>query len=348
MSQIDDLPVQIESEEQLEELLSRPSPAAVEFAATLSSPLVILGAGGKMGPSLVRMARRAGEMAGRDLQVIAVSRFSNERTRRQLESHGVVTISADLMKRDEVERLPDADSVISMVGLKFGTTRNPATTWALNTLAPAHIAQRYRAARIVAMSTGNVYPLVPVASGGAVESDPATPQGEYAGAAVARERIFQYHAIENGTPIALLRLNYAVELRWGVLVDIARWIHLGRPVDVSMGYLNCIWLADANDMILRSLSLATPEAAVLNLTGPDTLSVRDLALMLAERMGRPVEIAGSEAETALLSNSERICELLGSPATSLETLLAWTAAWVAAGKPSLDQPTHFEVRDGRY
>jgi len=341
-------PQVIETEAQLDELLTQPSAELVEFIRQVHSPLLVLGAGGKMGPTLAVRARRAAIQAGHDLRVLAVSRFTNRPAREWLESRGVGTIACDLFEREAVARLPDAGDVIYLVGLKFGTTQNPALTWAANTIIPTLVAQRFSRARIVALSTGNVYPLVPVASGGATETHALTPLGEYSNAAVARERLFEFHAERHGTPMVLIRLNYAVELRYGVLRDLAQKVWTGAPVDVSQGYFNCIWQGDANDAIVRALGLAANPPFPLNLTGPDVLSVRAVCVRLAELMGRSPQFIGTESSTALLNNAARACALLGPPPTSLEDILRWTAPWVERGGPSLNKPTHFEVRDGQY
>jgi hypothetical protein len=342
-------PAAIHSEEELDALLTRPRPVLVEFMRSLSSPLVILGAGGKMGPTLAVLAKRAAEPAQHPLDVIAASRFSDERAQEWLEGRGVRTLQVDLFDRAALARLPDAENVISLVGLKFGTSQNAARTWAVNTLVSANVAERYARSRIVALSTGNVYPLVRVSAGGAIESDPLTPLGEYANAAVARERIFEFCAQQQQqqTLLALVRLNYAVELRYGVLVDVACRVWAGEPVEVTMGYFNCIWQGDANEMILRTLALARTPPLPINLTGP-ILSVREVALRLGDLMGKRVQITGEEAETALVSNTERMREMLGPPATPVEDVLRWTAQWVMRGGRLLDKPTHFEVRDGKY
>jgi nucleoside-diphosphate-sugar epimerase len=342
------LPARIRNEDELDEVMSRPSPELVEAVASLQSPLVVLGAGGKMGPSLCAMARRAADEAGHPLEVIAVSRFSSEPARRWLEDRGVRIHPADLTDRAAVEALPDSANVLYYVGLKFGTRDNPAQTWAVNTLVPAFVSERYPAARIVALSTGNVYPLIPVAQRGSREGDPLTPLGEYANAAVARERIFEYFSARQETPMALIRLNYAVDLKYGVLVDIARKIKAGTPVDLTMGYFNCIWQRDANDMILRAFDLARVPARAFNLTGTEILSVRAVADKLADAMEMPVQFTGEEAETALLSDASRLVDALGAPPTPLATLIEWTADWVRRGGDLLEKPTGFEVRDGRY
>ncbi len=342
------LPERIESEAELNEVLTRPGPALVDFVRTLSGRLIILGAGGKMGPTLAVLAHRAAQAAGHPLEVVAVSRFSNPQSRRLLEQYGVQLHAADLLEPADLARLPDADHVIYLVGMKFGTAQNPARTWAINCLAPAAAAQRYPKCRMVALSTGNVYPLVPVDSAGSLESDPLRPVGEYANSCLARERLFEYFSQQNGTPLALIRLNYALDLRYGVLYDIASKVWHGQPVDVTMGYANCIWQGDANDMIIRALSWTQSPARAINLTGLEVLSVRSLALRFAELLQKPVEITGSEAPTALLSNAQWAGQHLQPPATPLDTVMRWTAHWVRQGGASLNKPTHFETRDGGF
>lgn len=338
----------IGSEQELDDVLTRPRPQLVEFIRTVESPLVILGAAGKMGPSLAILARRAAEAAGHPLRIVAASRFSDANIKRALEGQGIETCEVDLLERNSLQKLPDARHVIYLVGLKFGTAQNPSLTWAVNTLAPAHAVERYPNASIVALSTGNVYPLVPVKSGGATEDHPLTPLGEYANAAVARERVFEYCARKHHTPLALVRLNYAVELRYGVLVDIARHVHAGKPINLANGYFNCIWQGDANEMILRSLALTSSPPTAWNLTAPQILGVREVAEQFARTFSRPAQFVGQETETALLNNPARLCARLGPPATPLPTMTDWIAHWVAAGGRSLGKPTHFEVRDGSY
>lgn len=342
------LPTAIHDEGELEDWLTRPRPALVDFIRSVSSPLLILGAGGKMGPTLAVLARRAAARANHPLEIIAVSRFSDASSRRWLEDRGIATMSADLLVRDSVRTLPDAADVIYLVGLKFGTRENPALTWAANTLAPAHVAERYARSRLVALSTGNVYPLVTVSSGGAREEHTLTPLGEYANAAVARERLFEHFARTGGPRLALLRLSYAVELRYGVLADIAQRVFAGELIDVTSGCFNCLWQGDANEMILRALALTASPPAVFNLSGPSAVSVRQVATRFAELLGRPARLVGVEADTALLSNTERLRQALGPAPTALADMIRWTAHWVRQGGRSLHKPTRFEVRDGTY
>jgi dTDP-4-dehydrorhamnose reductase len=345
---IHDSPEIISTEEELDEVLTSPSPRLLRDIRSISSPLLILGAGGKMGPTLAVLASRASRAAGHLLQVIAVSRFTDRNARKWLEDRGILTISADLLDSSAFASLPDASNVVYLAGRKFGTQENPSLSWALNTLAPASVAERYSKARIVALSTGNVYPLVPASSDGASEDHPLTPLGEYSNAAVARERLFEYFSHAQTTPMALLRLNYAIDLRYGVLVDIARKIWEGQPVDVTNGWLNCIWQGDANEMVLRSFQLASAPASPWNLTGPGKLQVRDLALRLARLLERHATFTGQESDSALLSNPARICAKLGLPSTPLEAMLRWTAHWIKSGGRLLNKPTRFEIRDGKY
>jgi nucleoside-diphosphate-sugar epimerase len=360
------LPKVIETEAQLDEVLTRPGALLVKFIKSVPSPLLILGAGGKMGPTLAVLARRAA--ARHPLDVIAVSRFRDPAARAWLEARGVKTVSCDLLEAEAVRRLPDAEAIVYLVGLKFGTAQDPPTTWAMNTVVPLRALERYPHARIVALSTGNVYPMTQVGGGGgeggvprakppkggtpsgigSLETAPLTPLGEYANAAVGRERIFEFCARRQQTPVALLRLFYAVELRYGVLVDLAQRVHLGQPIELANGYFNCIWQGDANELILRSLALAASPPSVWNLCRPETFSVRAVARRLGELLGRPARFVGTEAPTALLGNSARICAALGAPATPLETMLHWIVHWVKLGGRNLGKPTHFEVRDGRY
>ena len=338
----------ISTEPELEDVLTRPGPALIQFIKELSGPLLVLGAGGKMGPTLCVLARRAAEEAGHQLDVVAVSRFNDENARQWLETRGVQIASCDLLDANSLARLPDASNIIYLVGLKFGTSQNPSATWAMNTLVPARVCERYPASRIVALSTGNVYPLSEVGRGGSVESDSLTPLGEYANAAVARERIFEFHSNRNGTAMALLRLFYAVELRYGVLVDLARKVLSNEPIPLTNGSFNCIWQSDANEMILRSLSLTAAPPVSLNLCRPEVFSVRQLATQLGELLGRAPVFTGNESATALLGNPSRICAALGPQATPFDAMLRWTAHWVKQGGRDLGRPTHFEVRDGKY
>jgi len=338
----------IETEVALDEELTAPRPVLIDAIRELRSPLVILGAGGKMGPSLAVLARRAAEIAGHELEVIAVSRFSDPAKEKWLRNRGVKTVTADLLDRNSVRELPDAGEVLFLVGLKFGTEANPSLTWAINTVVPLQVLERYVGLRVVALSTGNVYPLSRIEQGGSREGDPLTPLGEYANAAVARERLFDYGSREAGRQVALIRLNYATDLRYGVPVDLAQKVWHGDPIDLGNGFFNCIWQGDANEMILRAFPLADSPARPWNLTSPGICRVREVSGRLGELLGRDPVFTGEEAGTALLSNSRALCAQLGDPPTSVETILERTAHWVQSGGLYLGRPTHFEVRDGRF
>jgi len=342
------LPDTIESEELLDEFLTRPRTELVQFIKSVSSPLVILGAGGKMGPTLAVPARRAAQAASYSLDIIAVSRFSNANASRWLEEREVRTSTCDLYDPAATHQLPETENVLFLVGQKFGTTQTPAATWAVNTIVPGRVAERYPEARIVALSTGNVYPLSPVARGGSAETDALTPLGEYANATVGRERVFEFFSQRNRTWITLLRLFYAIDLRYGVLRDLTDKIWAGKPVNLGNSHFNCIWQGDANEMVIRSLALTASPATAFNLTSKDIFSVRAVATRLGELLGKPPTFTGTECETALVGNTTKLRELLGNPPTPLDVMLRWTANWVKRGGRSLGKPTHFEVRDGRY
>jgi nucleoside-diphosphate-sugar epimerase len=338
----------IANEADLESVLTEPSDALIRFIPRVKSPLLVLGAGGKMGPTLAILAKRAAEAAGQNLDVIAVSRFSDRAAREALEEKGVKTIGADLLDRSAVENLPGAENLIYLVGMKFGTSTDPSSTWAMNTVVPARVAERFPGARIVALSTGNVYPLSAVNAGGSNECDALTPFGEYANSAVGRERVFEYFCKRNGTRVAMLRLFYAVELRYGVLVDIAQKVFADEAIDLVSGNFNCIWQGDANEMILRALDLAGSPMAVRNLCRPEIFSTRDAATRFGSLLDREPKFVGNESATALLGNARRICEELGEPPVRLEAMMQWIADWVKRGGRTLGKPTHFETRDGKY
>ncbi|MFI9593878.1 NAD-dependent epimerase/dehydratase family protein [Nonomuraea sp. NPDC052265] len=337
------------SVDDLEEHLTRPSESLVADLAAGSGDLVVLGAGGKMGPTLCRLARRGLDAAGRGAdRVLAVSRWSDRVAAAALAAHGVDVVPFDLLDGD-LGTLPDAADVVFMVGAKFGTSAAPYLAWVVNAALPARVADRYGQARVAALSTGNVYPLVPVASGGSVEGDPVGPVGEYAMSCLGRERIFGHAAATRGTAVTIVRLNYAVDLRYGVLADIGQRVLSGAPVDVTTGHVNVVWQGYANEVVLRSLAHATPGTPfTLNLTGPETASVRRVAAAFGERFGKPVSFEGSEAATALLNDATLCHRLFGYPHVPLGTLVDRQAAWLAAGLPTSGKPTKFAVRDGRF
>lgn len=334
--------------DELEDRLSEPTPGAIETLARLDSDLMLLGAGGKMGPSLARMARRSFDAAGVRRRVLAVSRFGDGRAEGLLRSHGVETIRCDLLNPDQLQQLPDVPNIVFMTGRKFGSTGQEALTWAMNAYLPGLVCQKFRSSRIVAFSTGNVYGLTPVAQGGAVEEDVPRPIGEYAMSALGRERIFEYFSRQCGIPLVLLRLNYATELRYGVMVDVARRVFAGEPIDLAMGHLNAIWQGDANAAALQAFALTSSPPRLLNIAGPELLSVRRLAEQFGRLFGRSPVFCGSESEAAFLNNAQASHRLFGYPRVSAAQLVEWIAAWVQAGGEDLGKPTHFEVRDGGY
>lgn len=332
------------TEHALENALSEPTPAVIDSLSRLSGDLVVLGAGGKMGPSLTRMAKRA---VGASRRVIAVSRFSAD-SDRALREQGIDTVRCDLLNESEVMNLPDAENVVYMPARKFGSSGDEAFTWAINCYLPTLVCKKYRRAKIVAFSTGNVYPLVPIRSGGCREENAPNPVGEYGMSALGRERIFDYFARTRGIPVSIIRLNYACDLRYGVLVDLAQKVFHEQPVDLTMGHFNTIWQGDANAQTLRAFDFTAVPPRVFNVTGPETLSVRDVCTRFGELLKKTPHFTGSEADTALLSNAQHSIQQLGPLTVPTEQLIAWVANWVQHGGRLLNKPTHFETRDGRF
>lgn len=332
----------------LEATLSEPTPAVVDAMSTVAGDIMVLGAGGKMGPSLCRLAHRSLRAAGNRHRVIAVARFRDGELRSALEADGIETLQCDLVDAAQLAALPDAPNIIYMVGQKFGTSGDEARTWGLNAWVPGAVAMRYAQSRIVAFSTGNVYPLTPTDSAGPAESDPTGPVGEYAMSALARERVLEFFSRRNGTPMAILRLNYAIEPRYGVLRDIADRVREGEPVDLDMGWVNVIWQRDANAIALRALGACSTPPLVLNVTGRPAVSVRWLAEQFARRWGVDAAFAGTEATTALLSDASRMETMFGTPDVGIEQMIASVAEWVEGGGHSLNKPTHFTSREGRF
>lgn len=338
--------VSITSEEQLDDVLSTPSPSDIALMDRLEGDILVLGVSGKMGPSLARLAKRAS--GGSERRVIGVARFSDPTVKDRLESWGIETHTADLLDRTAVDALPSAANVVFMAGQKFGTSGNQALTWAINAHTAALAAEKFRDSRIVAFSTGNVYPLSAVAGGGPDEESAPGPIGEYAQSALGRERLFEHFSTRNGTPISIVRLNYAIDLRYGVLRDIGDKVFRGQAVDLAMGHANVIWQRDANSIALRMLERCDSPPFVLNVTGAETLAVRSLAERFAGHFGVEAKLVGTENATALLSNAAKCVETFGEPETSVDEMIAMVADWVRRDGASLGKPTHFEEREGGF
>jgi nucleoside-diphosphate-sugar epimerase len=340
----EDWPARIADEAMLEEVMTRPDPALVADLAAVPGDILVLGAAGKMGPTLCRLAKRADPAR----RVIAVARWSETGLQARMAGWGIECQTADLMDRTALARLPNAPNVIFMAARKFGSTGSEELTWAMNVLLPAMVAERYAGSRIVFFSTGNVLPLVPVFSGGADESVAPAPVGEYAASCLGRERVFQHAAMTRGTLCFGMRLNYAIDLRYGVLHDVATKVLEGTPVPLRMGHANVIWQGHANAWALRGLRHASHDCPVVNVTGPETVSIRWLAQQFSQRLGRDADFLGEEAPDALLSNAARAFALFGYPRLPLLRLVDWVADWVAQGGRALGKPTKFEIRDGRF
>jgi nucleoside-diphosphate-sugar epimerase len=343
-----DYPSSIKDVDQLEDLLSEPTEGVVRTVGNLVGDIVILGAGGKIGPTLARMAKKASDKAGVARRVIGISRFSSSKLEETLNANGVETLRCDLLDRHSLAALPDAANLVFMAGMKFGSTGQEWLTWAMNSFLPGLVADRYHKSRIAVFSTGNVYGLSPVAGRGSREEDTLNPVGEYAMSCLGRERMFEHFSRRNGTKMSILRLNYASELRYGVLLDIAQRVYAGQPVSLSMGYLNTIWQAEASAMSLESLGCATSPPNAINITGPDILSVRSVAEEFGKSFGKAVRFEGAESSDALLSNARKSFGLFGSPRVSSQQMIDWIADWVKRGCPTLAKPTHFEDRTGHF
>lgn len=329
---------------QLEDAMSQPSQALIDTLARVPGDIMVLGVGGKMGPTLARMARRAAP----GKKVIGVARFSEAGLRQRLEAQGIECIEADLLSREAIAALPQVDNIVFMAGRKFGSTGSEWLTWAMNAHVPALVAERFRQSRIVAFSTACVYPFVGTDTNGATEDVPPTaPSGEYANSCVARERMFEHFSHEHRTPGRLIRLSYAIDMRYGVLHDVAQKVLHRETIDLSMGHANIIWQGEANDWTLRCLAHCDTPTTPLNLSGPK-VSIREVAKALGARLGIAPVLVGQEAPTAWLIDSSRAYELFGPPQVSLATMLDWTADWVQRGGASLGKPTHYEARDGKY
>lgn len=334
---------------ELEDALSRPTDGVMETLRRVKGDVVVLGAGGKMGPTLARMMRRACDAIGdSSRRVIAVSRFSSVSAMNSLQLAGVETVSCDLTNPQQVRNLPQIPNVIYLVGQKFGTQDAPELTWITNTVVPGLVAQHFARSRIVALSTGCVYPLVSCLGPGSSEIDPLGPPGEYANSCVGRERVFEYYSKCNQTPMTFVRLCYAIDLRYGVLLDLAQRIEQQQPVDLTMAATHVIWQGDANARIIQCLQYTQAPPVAVNVTGRDRLSIRDLALRLGELLGRDVQFRGDPGPTAWLWNAQRSYDWFGPPEVTIDEMLQATARWVMQSGPTLNRPTHFEVRDGNF
>jgi nucleoside-diphosphate-sugar epimerase len=339
---------EVKTDAELEEILSRPTEDDIRDLHRLEGDILVLGVGGKMGPSLAFRAIRASREAGVNRKVIAVARFSNKALVEQLRSAGIETIAADLLDSRAVRELPDAENIVYMAARKFGTAGEESLTWATNAYLPGLVADRYRGSRIAAWSTGNVYPLSPANSNGPTEESPLGPIGEYAQSALARERVFEYFSRVHGVPTSILRLNYAVELRYGVLIDLAQKIVAKRPIDLGMGMVNVIWQGYANSVCLRSLLHCSTPPFVLNLTSLESYSVRWLADQLGNEMGIEPVFTGNPGEMALLSDATRCHQMFGPSPVPTQQMITWVAKWVRSGGEVWNKPTHFEVKDGKF
>jgi nucleoside-diphosphate-sugar epimerase len=341
-------PDRIENETQLEDLLSLPGNGLVDMMKRLEGDIMILGIGGKMGITLGRQAVNAIKEAGVDKKVIGVSRFSDQAGREKLEQWGIETIACDLLDQSQIEKLPKVKNIIYMAGRKFGTGGSEDMTWAMNALVPGYVGSYFKDSRIVVFSTGCVYPLVGVGTGGCTEDVAPNPVGEYSQSCLGRERIFGYCSKSFGTKVLLFRLNYAIDLRYGVLHDIGQQVWNEEPVNNTVGHFNIIWQGDANCFALRSLEYCDSPAVPLNITGPETVAVEYIAEKFADIMGKKISYTGQSGEKCYLNNASKAMELFGYPRVALEQMIKWQAQWFMQGGSSLGKPTHFEVNDGKF
>lgn len=334
--------------ESLYQQLLKPSDALLSAITRLDGDIIILGVGGKMGPSLARLAKEAVDTVGIKKDVIGVARFSEPGLQEELEQHGIKTYATDLLDDSQLQKLPNVKNVLYLAGTKFGTTGKESFTWAMNSYLPGRVAEKFKDSRIVVFSTGNVYPLTPVDSGGPTESHVPAPIGEYAQSCLGRERIFQYFSTKNNTPTLIYRLNYANDVTYGVLLDIAKAVKEQRPIDLRMGYVNVIWQGEANDFAVRCLHHCTAPANILNITGAETAAVRDIAQEFGNLLHTTPKFINEEQSTALLSNASKSFRLFGPAKVSLQQMIEVIAAWVTTGGKTLDKPTHFQEREGKF
>ncbi|SMO62348.1 NAD-dependent epimerase/dehydratase family protein [Fodinibius sediminis] len=338
----------MKSVEELKDQLSSPSERLLKDIPKIDGDILILGVGGKMGPSMARLAVRAFKKSGSSQKVIGVSRFSDEGLREELEASGVKTIAADLLKEKELQSLPETRNVIYLVGKKFGTSGNEHLTWAMNSYLPGRVSEKFKNGRIVAFSSGNIYPFVPFGSGGATEETAPGPVGEYAQSCLGRERVFEHFSHWYNIPMLLFRLNYAVEMRYGNLLEIAQLVYNEHPIDLRNGHMNVIWQGDANEIALRSLLHCTSPPKLLNVTGPETISIREVAHKFGTIFDKKPKFKNEEQPTSLLNNASLSHKLFGYPSVSLLQLIEWTAEWVEGDKKTINKPTHFQVRSGKF
>jgi nucleoside-diphosphate-sugar epimerase len=339
------LPARFDSVEAVEDFMTTPSEALIADLARIPGDIMVLGVGGKMGPTLARLAKRAAP----GKRVMGVARFSEPGVREALVKAGVEPVAADLLDRTQLEKLPKAANIVFMAGRKFGATGDVPLTWAMNVQVPAMVAEVFKDSSIVAFSTGCVYPFVPVESGGASEDTaPVPPPGDYAVTCAGRERMFEYFSAKHGTPGRLFRLNYAIDMRYGVLHDVGRKVRDGETIDLSMGHVNVIWQGDANAMILRMLAHCTTPSSPINISGAETISIRWLAGEFGKRFGKEPKFTKKEASDGWLVNTSKARNLLGEPAVPLERMIVWTADWISRKQKSLGKETHYDTRDGTF
>lgn len=338
----------IEKEEQIENIMTTPSAELIDTMSKIDGDIIVLGCAGKMGPTMTKLAKRAVDAAGLKKEVIGVDRFVAPQFKKDFKNLGIKTIECDMLDKKSFDALPEVENVIYMAGMKFGSSEAISITWALNTFLPTVVAQKYKDSRITAFSSGNIYHLTPVLHGGADENNTPNPFGDYAQSVLGRERMFEYFSLKNGTKTTIARLCYAVDLRYGILLDIAQKVYARREIDLTMGTVNVIWQGDANDQILRTLSIASSPATVINITGPETISIRWLANRFGELMGIKPVVSGTESDTALVFNASKAHGIFGYPKVSLEQIIQWVAYWVLIGGKTLNKPTHFETRDGKF
>ncbi|WP_251552214.1 NAD-dependent epimerase/dehydratase family protein [Neobacillus muris] len=333
---------------ELEDFMTVPSKELIQDIQKLDGDIMILGVSGKMGPTLAKMTKRAVDQAGLPKKVIGVARFTDARLKEELESYGIETIQADLLEEEDLQNLPFVKNIIYMAGTKFGTVGNEHYTWTMNAYLPGRIAGKFKDSRIVAFSTGNVYPLTNVLSNDCTEDTVPNPVGEYAQSCLGRERVLTYFSKKHQTPMVFFRLNYAIDLRYGVLLEIAKQVHQGKPIDLTMGNVNVIWQGDANEYAVRSLLHTNYPPQIVNVTGPETLSVRWLAKEFGKRMGKEPLFMNTESPTALLNNASHAHKLFGYPRVSIQQMLDLIADWVISDGHTINKPTHFQEREGAF